>query len=546
MSGAKKRQPDGKQGTGSPGESGNKGGGKAGGSGKLIRGVGWNFVGMIAGAVAGFMSSVLLARFLGSTEYGNLALTLSLLNILVIITALGFDFTLNKYIPVLREKGEAHGILPLVKNLLAIKSALGITLTVIIYFAADWLANTLFGKPDLAFYFRVLTLLVIPGTLEPIFRGILTAFYLQKFINILDAASKMLYLILAAAVLILNYGVMGVLLATFVSQLVFVLMAAKRSMAAIPGGEGGECPIPLGKILKFSFFLYMYSIMNFVLGQQLDLLMIGAMVPDIRQVAYYTIAYTFSYTALSLFSLVLGGGITLTFFSELYAKKDYEGLRRGYTVMFEYLFVYIIPIGVAGTIMAGEILKLLFGDGYVGWMPLMLLTLYFPTMAIMKLGGITATFMSAMDQEKLLVVSRVIFGGSNIILNYLLIPYYGALGALIGTVVASIIGYMYEATVVHRTLKPRYPVGFLVKMVFLSLAGGTLMAGLKYLLYPWATDIGGMTGAGIILAGAGLPGLCLMAVLFVALKPLSRETVDVIGKIPLPLKRFIIRLIKKN
>ena len=65
------------------------------GPGKVVSGIGWNFVGMIAGSVAGFLSSILIARMLGASEYGNLALALSVLNILVILSALGFEFALN-------------------------------------------------------------------------------------------------------------------------------------------------------------------------------------------------------------------------------------------------------------------------------------------------------------------------------------------------------------------------------------------------------------------------------------------------------------------
>jgi len=512
---------------------------------KVVSGIGWNFVGMIAGSVAGFLSSILIARMLGASEYGNLALALSVLNILVILSALGFEFALNKYIPVLLLEKNPQGIRLLVEKLTLIKLGISIALSIFIFFAADVLADWVFHKPGLGLYLRVMCLMVLPFSLEPIYRGLLTGLYRQKFINLLDVATKLLYLVLALAALLLSYGVVGVLLANLVAMAFFVVLAGRKGLASIP--DGGErdpkARMPLGRVMRFSFYLYLFSIMNFVLGVQLDLLMIGAMVPDVRQVAYYTVAYSLSYTMLSFLSLVLQGGITLTYFSELHAKKDLAGLRRGFLVMMEYVYVFIIPFFIVGMIFSPEMLRILYGEAYSGRDAVYLLLLYFPTMAVMKLGMITSTFMGAMEREKNLVISRAIFGAVNITLNFLFIPVFSAFGALLGTAVAVFCGLVYEISVVQKCLQPRYPWRFLGRMTAVSVTSGAAALALKLVLQglDWYQ---GTEGAVFVLAGAGLPWLGLTVVLFIALRPFSAETVDVVEKAPLPLKRWFIPLIR--
>jgi O-antigen/teichoic acid export membrane protein len=512
---------------------------------RVVSGVGWNFFGMIAGSVAGFLSSILIARWLGAGGYGNLSLALSVLNILVILSALGFEFALNKYIPVLLLEKNPQGIRLLVEKLTAVKVVIALALSVFIFFAADVVAGWLFHKPDLGLYLRVMCLMVLPFALEPIYRGLLTGLYQQKFINILDVATKFLYLLLALAVLYMGYGVVGVLLANLVAMTFFVALAGRRGLASIPDGgkRDADARLPLGRVLRFSFYLYLFSIMNFVLGVQLDLLMIGAMVPDVRQVAYYTVAYSLSYTILSFLSLALQGGITLTYFSELHAKKDIEGLRRGFLVMMEYVYVFIIPFTIVGVIFTPEILQLLYGDAYSGRETVYLLLLYFPTMAIMKFGMITSTFMGAMEREKNLVISRGIFGAVNITLNFTFIPFLAAFGALLGTAAAVFAGLVYETSVVQKCLRPRYPWRFFGRMTALSLASGACALLLKLVLQrlDWYH---GTTGALFILAGAGLPWLGLTVALFIAVKPLSAETVDVVEKAPLPFKGWFIPMIR--
>ncbi len=513
------------------------------GPGRVVRGVGWNFVGMVLGSVAGFLTSIVLARLLGPSDYGNLALALSVLNVLIVASSLGFEFALNKFIPVLLSEGRSSAIPGLVRRLTLVKLALAAALAALVLIAARPLAEGFFRKPELEIYIQLLALMVVPFSLEPIYRAVLTGFYLQKFINLLDAGAKLLYLALASAVLLARYGVVGVLLVNLLANLFFVSLAARRSYAALPKEVAGAPSVPARALLRYSLFLYIYTIMNFVLGQQLDLLMIGSMMEDVREVAFYTVAYSLSYMVLSFLSLALMGGITLTYFSELHARRDMEGLRRGYIVMTEYLFVFIIPLAAVGALLAPEILTLLYGEGFATRSAVILLSLYFPTMALMKMGTLTSTFMSAMDQERRLVSSRAIFGCVNIVLNCVFIPRYGALGALIGTTTASIVGVLYECLIVHTSLHPRYPLRFIRRTLSISLiAGGAALLAKSVFstINPWT----GAWGAGATMAVAGAPWLVLVAALFVVLKPLSPETVEVIAGLPLPLKSRVLRLLR--
>jgi O-antigen/teichoic acid export membrane protein len=164
-------------------------------------------------------------------------------------------------------------------------------------------------------------------------------------------------------------------------------------------------------------------------------------------------------------------------------------------------------------------------------------------MALMKFGMITSTFMGAMDQEKKLVISRAIFGSVNIALNLLFIPIFSAFGALLGTAVAVLAGLVYETSVVQRCLRPRYPLRFLARMTALSLASGAVALLLKRFI-AGQNILQGTAGSLLVLAGAGLPWLGLTVALFIALRPFSPQTVEVVEKVPLPLKRWLIPLLR--
>jgi O-antigen/teichoic acid export membrane protein len=175
--------------------------------------------------------------------------------------------------------------------------------------------------------------------------------------------------------------------------------------------------------------------------------------------------------------MALTGGITLTYLSELYAKKDKVGLKKTYTIFFEYNYFFMIPISVGGIILSEELIVLLYGPEYSN--AILILSIFFISMLIMKLGMITSTFLSAMDSEKKLLYSRSIFGITNISLNLILIPIYGAFGAVIGTSCAGIAGAAFESYLVHNLVKPKYSFEFLAKIMAASMVMGLIIWGLK-------------------------------------------------------------------
>jgi hypothetical protein len=80
-------------------------------------------------------------------------------------------------------------------------------------------------------------------------------------------------------------------------------------------------------------------------------------------------------------------------------------------------------------------------------------------------------------------------------------------------------------------------------MTALSLASGAVALLLKRFI-AGQNILQGTAGSLLVLAGAGLPWLGLTVALFIALRPFSPQTVEVVEKVPLPLKRWLIPLLR--
>ena len=249
--------------------------------------------------------------------------------------------------------------------------------------------------------------------------------------------------------------------------------------------------------------MYCLTVLTFVLGPQLDILMLSLLSIEPEEIALYSIGFYLAYMATSLFPMLLGGGITLTFVSELYVDQKKEKLRQVHTTMLEYMLFFNMPIAVGGIIVGYELITLLysveFSEAYL------IFSLYLLLMILLKLGGITSTFLAAMDKEHELLMARTLAGTLNVFLNLFLIIEWGIIGAVFATGISGIIGTAWEFIMVHRMVKPKIPFIFLLKtlsstslmglitwsfmsLIHLNVFFSIVISGVLYFLFQYFLD----------------------------------------------------------
>jgi len=98
---------------------------------------------------------------------------------------------------------------------------------------------------------------------------------------------------------------------------------------------------------------------------------------------------------------------------------------------------------------------------------------------------------------------------------------------------ATIFGTAYESVLVHRLVKPEYPVRFLAKVAIASLFASVVCYPVRnYLISLGLNDIL------VLMFGLGIMSACYLA--FVKLlRPFSKETRDVILSSKIPMKKSL-------
>ena len=131
------------------------------------------------------------------------------------------------------------------------------------------------------------------------------------------------------------------------------------------------------------------------------------------------------------------GTVMLPRMSSLLAEKKQREADKLFMITMEGVAAVSIAIACGITAVSNEFIPFFFGEGYE---PCILLTIIFAPILLFKgLSAITRTqYLIPMKMEK--EFTKSVFGGAivNLVLNIVLIPYFGAMGAAIATVIAEL------------------------------------------------------------------------------------------------------------
>ncbi len=490
----------------------------------------WNFIGKFYFMAAKYAESIILLRMLGAEEYGAFGAVMGAHTMAVMFASLGLGNAVLKFLPQVRESGgDERGFFLKILWLRVMFAAIaaGVLIAFAPYFAKQFLHDETRSA-----VFCAAGLLVFGTAMQNVLARVLVSHYKQKTLNLIQAVVETAYLALAVIAIAFGGGVRVVLFMYAAAMIGGAAAMWIKSKDGLKRAEKANAKKPeMRRLAGFAANFFLYDILNFVLERPLDVLMIGLLHPDLKQVAYYVLAYNFAVFSFSIFTKVFAEGFTLSMVADLFAAKDYVRLRKAYGAVVEYMYLFIIPVAVGGLVIGDDLIRVMYGSegrGAVG--PALF---FLVVMALGKYQGVSANFLGAMDKERALIVSRSIFAVLNIILNFILIPLYGAWGAVIATSAATLAGLVYESVLLHKALSPNYPGAFFAKVACAS----AIMGGVVYFLCgilpdsDWARVLVGLP------AGAAVYGLGL-----IALKPINPELLDILKKTKLPGARKVAAL----
>ena len=382
----------------------------------------------LVAALSGFLYLILSAMILSKEEYGLFMLSFSIYLFLIFFIDAGIGNAMVKY------ASEKDGIEfeKVVTNSLYFKLFMAIVGSMAILILSSFISDLL-HTPNLKTLMEFLPVLILASVMNKYFKQILQSklrikeiFYMDT-VGLISLISLFSYFYLSRNLM----SAMDVLLMISLSYFLSALTGAYISRDILNFSWKLDKKW-MGKLFHFGKYTTLGG-MSVIMYTRTDTLMIGYFLNPVA-VAEYNAAWVFSYGA----TLITHAAYTLSFpiASKVSSNKEYKRLKELYEKSIAYSLILIVPLAIILTFFPTQVLYLFYQDKYLNaTLVLMILGIW----GIVKPFGSTAgSLLNGMGKPHLGAFTDWMGAIGNILLNLLLIPKYGIIGAAFATLLSYI------------------------------------------------------------------------------------------------------------
>jgi len=379
--------------------------------------------------------NVIIARFYGADVIGVVSLINTYLMIVTIFALLGTNTSILRFIPEHVSKYSFYSAFKVYRKTLSLIILLSIILSVSLWFAGDIIADKVFSKPHLGFFFSLASIFVVFVVMQDFFLYVLRGLKKIKtfaFLQLLRQLINILFLGVITIVVYRKYTPIYIQFLTFFLTALTGLILVEYSFNKSINENHKINNISIFSILKVSLPMFLTKSMGFLISH-IDVAMLGMFRTE-EEIGYYAVAVKLA--TLTTFILQSINTMAAPKFSELYHQGKKEELSYVAKKSTKLIFWTTTPILGVLLIFGKIILTIFFGKDFkVAYLALVFLVF---GQFINAISGSVSYFMNMTGNEKetrnMMLFALII----NITLNYLLIPRYGIYGASFASMISVI------------------------------------------------------------------------------------------------------------
>ncbi len=403
----------------------------------------------VLAAAIGLLISVFLARVLGPKELGVYQLGIAILTSCVIFAKLGLDNALLKYVSINYHEKNFYKIKGLRNNSYYLTVLTSLVISLFVYKYSWIFSDFLFNDPQLRLPLKIMVFAIFPlanihlyaEMLKGIGRVKTGMFVQSSMIGTFNIIMLIIFYEFYTVDLsnIVRVYVISIIVAFFLSVLLWKLYMPLDYTRAT-----GE--FKLGALLDTSLPLMWVASLNLLLSY-MDIFMIGAFLNS-EEVGLYSVASKI--VMMSSMVLVAFNGVISPKLSIYSSKKKDGELKNLVQKSTMILFIISVLIFVLLVFFNKEILAL-FGRDFIKSSNVFII-LAIGQFFVLATGPVAALLMMSGHEQfhkKTMIISALI----NLILNFLLIPFSGVLGAAIATMISLLVKNILAVFYVQRELK---------------------------------------------------------------------------------------------
>lgn len=396
------------------------------------------FIGIFLSKIFSYIYRIVIAREFGPEVYGIFSLAMMVSGIFILFSSMGIGEGLVRYIPLYRGKKQNENIKYLLKKTAKIFLITGFLSVILLLLLSNFISEKIFNEPTLYEF------LIVFSFLTPInlfLTLILSTLRSYEKIGLYSLLSNILLtftnLALIFLFLFLGIGIYAIILSYVLGEFIVLLISFAVIKKQIPEIFQSPKKIKKRKILRE---VVMYSFPLFLAGIAWKLFKWG----DSFIIGFFkTVADVGIYNAASPISLLLAVSSQLfmqLFFplvTRLYSQGDKTTIKEMTKQVSKWIFILNLPLLLLLIIFPEEILNIFFGEQYLSASS----SLIFLSIGVFFLSFFDMSYrlIAMKGMSKILFIDIVVMSITNIILNILLVPKLGILGAAIATMFSYIV-----------------------------------------------------------------------------------------------------------
>lgn len=400
----------------------------------IFKNMSWLFISQIIASVFGFVWTILIARYLGVSNYGILGFAISITAILGIIDDMGISTHIVRHISTDNQSAPKYlgNALPL--KLLFSSLKILVTILILIIRGIDELTLTITLLFTLEMIFKSY-IACLNGTFQAFEEG-----KYQGIGNILLNTTTLIFILIS---IYTNLGIFGISISYILANLITFLYEYTMLNKHVVKPK-----IELD--LSFCKQITLYSIPFAVTGilytiyYSIDVVMLSNLIGN-----YATGIYNATYKLISVLTLFYTVYTAVIFptMSKFY-ENDETMLLISFEKSIKYLMLLMIPVAIGTMFYSLDIIRLIYGHQYDPSSSVLSILIW--TVCLLFISGAANSLLNASHKEVTVTKIYAIAAVFNIILNFFMIPYLSYNGAAITTVLSDVLIVIIQFYVIYK------------------------------------------------------------------------------------------------
>jgi O-antigen/teichoic acid export membrane protein len=469
---------------------------------KIAANATFNIINTVVTILSNIVISILLTRLLGPERFGEYSVLLLTIVTASTLISIGLDMSVRKYVAEFDGRDDLDAISGVIGFGLVLVYLLGLGL-LIFALVTPSAVTLIFSLPKE----RVATILAFGGALISatltIFQSALAGLQKYSRLAVVTSLTNVVSFVLIVLFLAMDYGIYAVILAMIIAFSAGIIVSWRFVL-----GEGVSIRLTLlhgdiGKrVIKYTLIAAGIAISNLVVWERAEVFFLAKFARS-QDVAFYSLAFSLSTTILNFLPGAVAG-VLMPMISQRRGASDEQDIDRLFVAGTRYIAMLSLPIGVGAGILAVPLVSLLYGPSYLPAtraLQILLVGAVWGTIA-----RASASVLYGTAHHGFLLKMGAAFAVVSVVLDIVLIPQFGVLGAAVANSTVQIMESILVKYYVCRTRNVPYP----IKDVFRAAAAS---AGMALLIVPLSFALDGYINIFISVALGSISYFALLILL---------------------------------